>query len=113
MNLDISLGEVILAGMIGVGVVSVWLMNRKDGNGYNVIDMLLGPDGKASLDKHILLGMALLAGWCVVKQAVAKQPVETLLLGVLTVFVVQRGVRDGIAAFTKGDKDVDPGTGVK
>jgi hypothetical protein len=82
--------EIVLALMGVAAIALVIVIHRSAQNTFDIADAFIGPDGKASLDKLILAGMAGLAGWCVVKQANAGQPVETLLLGVLGIFVLQR-----------------------
>ncbi len=55
-------------------------------NTYDIIDMLM-KDGKANLYAHITVASFGLAVWLVVQQALAKQPVTELMLGILGIFV--------------------------
>lgn len=91
-----------LIPMFIMGAVLLWRVQKNQDNEYDVTDILLDPNTrKASLDKHVLLLMALVSAWSIIVLLLRDKPIETLLLGVLGVFVVQRGVRDGIEAFTK------------
>jgi len=68
----------------------VYRFNRGK-NKYNVVDMLMGPNDRASLANHILLGMALLSCWVVIDREMdGKDDVSTILLGVLGIFVTQK-----------------------
>lgn len=53
---------------------------------YDVIQMLT-KDGRADLSAHLIVVFAGLSIWVVVQQALAKQPVTELLLGILAIFV--------------------------
>jgi heme O synthase-like polyprenyltransferase len=67
----------------------MYRFNRARNNDYNVVDILMGPNKRASLTNHILLAMALLSTWVVVDREIdGKDDVTTLLLGVLGIFVV-------------------------
>lgn len=87
----------IVAFMCG-GLVLVWVMYQWNAGdtAYDVKDLLM-TDGKANLEKHIIAGFALLSIWVVVQQALANKPVETLLLGVLGIFVA-KGAAENVAA---------------
>ena len=68
-----------------------WMMYRFNSdhkNHYNVVDILMGPNNRASLTNHILLAMAGMSIWVIVERASAGKDVETLLLGVLGIFVI-------------------------
>ncbi len=58
---------------------------------YNIVDMLIGGDGRASVSNHIQLALASLSVWVVVDRELDGKDVETILLGVLGVFVVKQG----------------------
>ena len=45
---------------------------------------------RASIDKHVVAGFSILSGWVVVTWTLEGKNVETMLLGVLAVFIVQR-----------------------
>lgn len=67
----------------------MYRFNRDSGNEYNIVDILMGPNQRASLTNHILLAMALLSTWVVIDREMdGKDDVTTLLLGVLGIFVV-------------------------
>jgi hypothetical protein len=81
--------------LLGLGmVVFFWMMyrfNRANGNSYNVVDLLMGPNGRASMTNHILLAMAVLSCWTVIdRELKGKDDVSTILLGVLGIFVAQK-----------------------
>lgn len=75
-----------------IGALSFgWMMyrfNRNRNNRYNVVDILIGPSGKASLTNHILLAMAGMSIWVIVDRSNDGKDVDTLLLGVLSIFVL-------------------------
>ena len=82
---------VILGLAIAGALYLLWRFHVGDSS-YDFADLLLDhTTGKASLDKHILAAMAVLAAWVVVIRTWQGKDVDTLLLGVLAVFVVQRG----------------------
>jgi hypothetical protein len=68
-----------------------WMMyrfNRSQRNRYNVVDILMGPNDRASLTNHILLAMAGMSIWVIVDRSNDGKDVDTLLLGVLGIFVI-------------------------
>jgi len=67
-----------------------WMMYRFNAtkNKYNVVDILMGPNSRASLTNHILLAMAGMSIWVIVDRSNDGKDVDTLLLGVLAIFVV-------------------------
>jgi hypothetical protein len=73
-------------------VWAIYRLNRTDGNGYNVSDILMGPNNRASAQNHILVGFALLSGWAVVDMELKQKDVTYLLLGVLGIFVTGKTV---------------------
>jgi hypothetical protein len=82
-------------------VLLLWALNRGD-SPYFFRDLLLDTaTGRASLDKHILLFFAALSCWYVVTRTLNDNEVDTVLLGVLGIFVVQRGATQAINAFKK------------
>jgi hypothetical protein len=101
-----------VAWLVLIVLVILYLVRRINSDkshSYDIADILIDTvTGKASLDKHVLLLMALLSAWAVVVLVVKGQPVETLLLGVLGIFVLQRGVHDGITAFKGKTNGAEP-----
>jgi hypothetical protein len=79
-----------LVGLMCGGFFVVWLMYEwnSGSSSYDIKDLLMS-DGKASLEKHIIAGFALLSIWVVIQQALSNKSVETLLLGVLGIFVLK------------------------
>jgi hypothetical protein len=75
-----------------IGALSFgWMMyrfNRNRSNRYNIVDILMGPNNRASLTNHILLAMAGMSIWVIVDRSNDGKDVDTLLLGVLAIFVV-------------------------
>lgn len=70
-----------------------WMMYRynKLNKEYNVVDLLIGGDGRASVGNHIQLGFAALSMWVVVDRELrGKDDVSTILLGVLGVFIAKQ-----------------------
>ena len=84
-----------LAGFIvGVSalIFAVYHWQAQGNNSYDVIDMVMSK-GKADLDKHLTVFSFALAVWLIVQQALEKQPVTELMLGVLGFFVFKRGAQ--------------------
>lgn len=97
---DIAL---VLGGAWAAVVLIRWHLDRS--NRYDLRDLLLDTvTNKASLDKHIIVAFAALSGWVVVVRQLAGKEVETLLLGVLGVFVVQRAAGAAINAYSTRDE---------
>jgi predicted histidine transporter YuiF (NhaC family) len=87
-----------------LAIVMVWVLNRDKTSPYYVRDLLLDTvTNRASLDKHILLFFALLAAWYIMVRTLDGKEVEGALLGVLGIFVVQRGAGAAINAFGRKD----------
>lgn len=86
---------------LAVVLVCVWRLNRDEGSPYYIRDLLLDTvTNRASLDKHILLFFALLAAWYIIVRTLDGKEVEAALLGVLGIFVVQRGAGAAINAYS-------------
>jgi len=94
-----------LAVMLAFVCFVMWRFQLDKANPYDFKDILLDPlTHKASLDKHVLSLMAMLAAWAVIGMVMAGKDIETLLLGVLGIFVLQRGVRETVTTL----KGTDP-----
>lgn len=69
----------------------VWMVvrfNNSDGNTYNIVDILMGANNRASMQNHVLVGMAMLSGWVIIDREMdGRDDVGTILLGVLGIFV--------------------------
>jgi hypothetical protein len=91
-------------------MVTLWQWNHDKRNVYDVRDLLLDhATNRASVDKHIVAGFAVLSGWVVVTWTLEGKNVETLLLGVLGIFIVQRAASKVTDAFiAKRDDPVRP-----
>lgn len=79
-----------LVSLVCVGAAAVFGIYRwqmREDNAYDVMDMLT-KNGRADLYAHLTIASFVLAVWVVIQQALAKQPVTELLLGVLGIFVV-------------------------
>ena len=58
---------------------------------YDIRDTLMDQQtGKASVDAHVLVFMAVLSAWVIVSMVLDGKPVDTILLSVLGIFVVGR-----------------------
>jgi len=94
------------------GLLFAWAMyrfNKARNNDYNIVDILMGPNKRASLTNHILLGMALLATWAVIDRELdGRDDVTTLLLGVLGIFVLQKTATAVTDIINKPSNDVPP-----
>jgi hypothetical protein len=89
MNVDAYVTPVnaLLVFMLVGVVVMMYRFNRYYKH-YNIVDLLIGSDGRASITNHILLSMVALSVWVVVDRELAlKDDVSTILLGVLAIFV--------------------------
>ena len=94
---ELNWAAITLAVGLVLCLAVVWKLNRDDSNPYYVRDLLLDTvTNRASLDKHILLFFACLAAWYIMVRTLDGKEVEGALLGVLGIFVVQRGA--GMAA---------------
>jgi hypothetical protein len=82
------------------GAYMLYRWNSGDGNNYNVMDVVT-TEGKADLYKHLIVFFGGLSAWVIIKTTLAKQPVETMLLGVLGIFVGKVAI-DGIAKAWQG-----------
>lgn len=99
MSLNWTDAVLVMAGMLFLLMLARWHADKK--NPYDVRDLLLDhTTGKAGLDKHILLWFAGLSGWVVVTWTLDGKNVETLLLGVLGIFIVQRTASKAIDSFS-------------
>lgn len=95
----------ILLGLV-VALLVIWTAQLRR-NDYSVLDLFMeGTPRKASVNKHILIGFALLSVWLIIMRSLdvadqIPQSVDTLLLGVLGIFVLGRAA--GQAIYTAGN----------
>jgi hypothetical protein len=88
----------VISGLLVLFLLGRWHADKK--NPYDVRDLLMDQTTrKAALDKHILLWFAGLSGWVVVTWTLDGKNVETLLLGVLAVFIVNRAATKAVDAY--------------
>jgi hypothetical protein len=85
-------------------VTQLYRMHMDKENRFVLGDMIVDKRGRADLYKLILIVMAGLSIYTVLKLLEGDKPVETLLLGVLAIFV---GGRSFNAAFAKDDQSVE------
>lgn len=84
----------ILLGLV-IALLAIWTAQLRK-NDYSVLDLFMeGIPRKASLNNHILIGFALLSVWLVIMRTLdaadtIPESVDTLLLGVLGIFVLGR-----------------------
>jgi hypothetical protein len=94
----------ILLGLL-VALLALWTLNQRT-NDYHILDLFMeGEPKRASVNNHILIGFALLSVWLVIMRSfdyanTIPESVDTLLLGVLGIFVVGRVA--GQAVYTAG-----------
>ncbi len=84
----------------------IWMMYRFNRNNreYNVVDMLMGSDGRASTTNHIYWAFALLSMWVVVdRELKSKDDISTILLGVLGIFVAKQAATQIAETMNKPD----------
>lgn len=91
----------LVAGLL-ICLVAVWRLNADKASPYFFRDLLLDTvTNRASLDKHILVFFAALAAWYIMVRTLDGQEVEAALLGVLGIFVLQRGAGAAINAYSQ------------
>ena len=95
-----------LVASVVVTLIILWRWQTDARNTYNLRDLLVDhTTGKASVDKHIVLGFAVLSSWVVVSRQLAGKEVETLLLGVLGIFILQRAASKALDTFAPPKTD--------
>jgi hypothetical protein len=88
----------VISALLVILLLARWHADKR--NPYDVRDLLMDhTTGKAGIDKHILLWFAGLSGWVVVSRQLAGKDVETLLLGVLGIFILQRAASKAMDTF--------------
>lgn len=98
---EFNWAAITLAVGLLICIVAIWKLNRDQSSPYFFRDLLLDTvTSKASLDKHILLFFAALAAWYIMVRTLDGKEVEGALLGVLGIFVVQRGTSAAINAYS-------------
>ncbi len=76
-----------LVCVVAAAVFGIYRWQTREDNQYDVLQMLTARDGRADLSAHLIVVFAGLSVWVVVQQALSKQPVTELLLGILGIFV--------------------------
>lgn len=93
--------DILLATFVGVALVMLYRMHRDRTNRFDALDLIVDHNNnRASLDKLILLGFALLSSWVIVVLLDKGKDVETILLGVLAVFILKRTADKAMDAYT-------------
>lgn len=98
----INPGQLSLAVLIAVSVGVLVYAHMRKGNTFSFYDMMLDPVTKrASLDAVVTLFLAGLSAWYVAYKAMhpAAGNVGTELTSILMIFLVYRGVHQGIQAY--------------
>ena len=88
-----------------------WMMyrfQRDQKNKYSIVDILMGPNNRASLTNHILLAMAGMSISVIVDRSNDGKEVDTLLLGVLAIFVVGKTTTAVTEIVNRADPEVPP-----
>lgn len=84
-------------------LLAAWLLyrlERKKGNHYTFVDVLLNHrTNRADINSHILLVMTLMAVWVCIDRSNDGKDVDTLVLGVLGIFVTGRVASKGIEMY--------------
>jgi len=89
-----------------LAMAALWFLQLRQ-NDYDILDLFMeGEPRKASLNKHILIGSFLLAVWLVVMRSLdtfdtIPANVDSLLLGVLGIFVVGRVGSHAVERFSR------------
>ena len=90
----------LLIAFAGYAAFVLHALHRAD-NSFDLRDLLLDHrTGRASVDNFVLLLMAAMSAWVVVDRSNQGKDVETLLLGVLGIFVVAREAKRAISSRT-------------
>jgi hypothetical protein len=105
---SISWTNLALVVWSAIVLMTLWRWQRDKANAYDLRDLLLDhATNRASVDKHVVLGFAALSGWVVVSRQLAGKEVETLLLGILGIFILQRAASKAIDSFSPKSGPVD------
>ena len=98
----------LLIAFAGYAAFVLHALHRAD-NAFDLRDLLLDHrTGRASVDNFVLLLMAAMSAWVVVDRSNQGKDVETLLLGVLGIFVVAREAKRFTASRTPPPVDTPP-----
>ena len=82
-------------------IFSLWRWTQDKRNVYDVRDLLIDHNtNRASIDKHVVAGFSILSGWVVVTWTLEGKNVETMLLGVLGIFIIHRATNKVTDAMT-------------
>jgi hypothetical protein len=103
--------NILLAVFVAYVIFLLYRFHTDEDSDFDASDLLVdGNTGKASLDKFVVLGFALLSGWVVVHHELNGKDVETLLLGILGIFILQRSASKAIDAYgaRQADSAVPP-----
>lgn len=103
----VAASTIMLVGAFVMFALLLWRMQRDKGTTYDALDMLTD-QGRASLDKHIVAIMALLAVWWIVTQTQAGKDVSERVIDILMIFVIYRGAKEAINAYKY--RPSEPGT---
>lgn len=95
-----------LVCVAAAALFGIYRWQMREDNKYDVMEMLM-KDGRADLSAHLIVVFAGLSIWVVVQQALAKQPVTELLLGILAIFVGGKVVSGFSEAMQKRPPPVD------
>lgn len=101
--------DILLAIAVAASMILLYRMHRDRTNKFDALDLIVDHGtGRASLDKLILLGFALLSGWVIVVLMNKGKEVETILLGVLAVFVLKRTADKAMDSYTSSRAPAEP-----
>lgn len=93
--------DIVLAVAVSVALIMLYRMHRDRSSKFDALDLIMDHNNnRASLDKLILLGFALLSSWVIVVLLDKGKDVETILLGVLSVFILKRTADKAMDAYT-------------
>lgn len=84
-------GRVIAGIALAIGLIAIWLsLRRQDkvsANGYSLVDLLLGDDGRASKAAHVMFGAFFLTSWVVVYAALTSKLSDVMFGAYLAAWV--------------------------
>jgi hypothetical protein len=79
-------GIALALGLIGI-FISLRRQNKKRGNSYEIADLLIGGDGKASKAAHVMFGAFFLTSWAVVYLALTGKLTDVMFAAYLAAWV--------------------------
>lgn len=88
---------VVFATLLLTLIALSFYFQMKRGNGFDILDALKDPvSKKTSLDALIVVFFALLSAWYVMRETLNDQHPGSLLIQIITIFVIYRGAKQAL-----------------